>query len=214
MDVVSSDLVQNFRLDLLAWGEKGIRDFAWRNSDMTLYEVFIAEFLLSKTQAEQVDKIYLDFLEQYPGLASIFEASQEEIEEIIEPLGLQKKRSQALKKAANEFDQIPGEREVLLEMPQVGPYVANATLCFYRGDPLPLLDTNVERVMSRLLGKDWPNDFNEKLDVVECFVPNDEPERFNMALLDFGAKICRPTPLCGECFATDYCHYYNTNVSG
>jgi A/G-specific adenine glycosylase len=213
MKSISRDEVETFRSDLTVWAEGNLREFPWRNSDTSFYKVFIAEFLLSKTQAQNVDQIYHIFINRYPDLRTISEASQQEVEGLIQPLGLQRKKSEALKEIARNHNELPRDRERLIELPQVGPYVADASLCIASGESLPLLDSNVERIMGRLLGERWPNTYDEKMSLLGRFVPEDEPKTYNLALLDFGAKICKPNPLCEDCFASEYCAYFRNKDS-
>src|SRR6056297_1648545 len=143
---MSSEVERRFREDLLEWGEENLREYPWREPDRTLYEVFVAEFFLTQTPADNVAAVYPRFLKRFPTLDAIAEASEDELVEAIEPLGFQNMRAVALKQISSTHEQLPTEPEPLLELPRVGRYVANATLCFARGDQLPVLDRNVERV--------------------------------------------------------------------
>lgn len=198
----------HFSADLLEWGRHNIRSFPWRSSNATIYEFFVSEFLLQRTTAEAVREVYPTFIERYPSLESIDRADKREIEEVIEPLGLQRKRARALKEIASEHSRIPEELDNLLELPQVGRYVANATFEFSYGEGLPLVDANVRRVYTRLFGDDWPEGNREQLRFAEELLP-DQSIEYNRALLDFGGTVCKPTPRCENCFATEYCSYYS-----
>lgn len=63
---MSSEVERQFRSDLLEWGQQNRRDYAWCESDRTLYEVFVAEFFLTQTPADNVVAVYPTFLEQFP----------------------------------------------------------------------------------------------------------------------------------------------------
>ena len=89
----------------------------------------------------------------------------------------------------------------------MGRYVANATLCFAQGDRLPILDKNVERVYSRVFRARWPEADSDQLTFTRRLVP-DEARAYNLALLDFGALVCQTEPLCEQCFANEYCVYF------
>ena len=201
-----------FRTSLLEWGEEGLRDFPWRETDRSLYEVFVAEFFLTQTPAENVAEVYPNFLERFPDLRAIESADQQEIVDVIEPLGFYNIRSDALQSIAKEREELPDTAEGLTQLPRVGQYVANASLCFARGERLPILDRNVERVYSRVFGEDWPEENTKQLRFAERLLPRDRPRIFNLALLDFAAAICRPDPLCRECFANEYCEYFHESV--
>lgn len=205
---MDSSSTQRFRSELLEWAEENLREFSWRESDRSLYDVFIAEFFLTQTPAENVATVYPRFLERFPSFRAIEAADERELVEVIEPLGFYNMRSDALKQIADEHDTLPETVDELTNLVRVGPYVANATLCFARGEPLPILDRNVERVYNRVFGDEWPDSPTERRQFAEQLLPADGPRMYNLALLDFGAAICQPEPLCSECFANNYCEYY------
>lgn len=204
---MSSEPQHRFRTNLLEWGQENRREYPWREPDRTLYEVFVAEFFLTQTPADNVAAVYPRFLEQFPTLEEIAETSEQELVEAIEPLGFQNMRAEALKQIASTHDHLPTEPEALMELPRVGRYVANATLCFARGDRLPVLDRNVERVYSRVFRDAWPETEADQLTFAQRLVP-DEARVYNLTLLDFGALVCQTEPLCKQCFANDYCIYF------
>ena len=115
--------IERFRSGLLAWGEENVRRFPWRESDASLYEVFVAEFFLTQTPATNVAKVYPSFVERYPNLDSLRRASEEELVEIIRPLGFYNQRAEALVEIANSVDTLPTEPTELRKLPQVGPYL-------------------------------------------------------------------------------------------
>lgn len=199
---------ERFRSALLDWGRENHRDFPWREHDRSLYEVFVAEFFLTQTPAGNVADVYPRFLDRFPDLRSIKRSDEEEIVSVIEPLGFYNMRSEALKSIATERERLPDTVEELTELPRVGDYVANATLCFAHGEALPILDRNVDRVYSRVFGTDWPDSTSKQIEFAERILPEDDPRTFNLALLDFAAAICQPDPLCEECFASGYCEYF------
>lgn len=200
--------VERFRASLLEWGNENLRDFPWREVDRSLYEVFVAEFHLTQTPANNVATVYPRFLERFPDLDAIESANKKEVVDVIKPLGFYNMRSDALQSIASEQESLPDTVEELTDLPRVGQYVANATLCFTYGEQLPVLDRNVERVYSRVFGSDWPNKSSEQIRFAEQLIPEGDPRSFNLALLDFAAEICRPSPLCGACFANGYCEYF------
>ncbi|WP_241768029.1 hypothetical protein [Haloferax sp. ATB1] len=172
----------------------------------------MAEFFLTQTPADNVAAVYPVFLERFPTLDTIAEVSENELVEVIGPLGFQNMRAEALKQIALTHDHLPNEPEPLMELPRVGRYVANATLCFVRGDRLPVLDRNVGRVYSRVFRDTWPDTDSEQLTFTKRLVP-DEARAYNLALLDFGALVCQTAPLCEQCFANEYCVYFQELVS-
>lgn len=201
---------ERFREDLLEWAEEHIREFPWRDPSITMYEMLMSEFFLSRTRAEVVARVIPDFLDSFPDLEALREASEDEIAAVIRPTGLQNRRAKALKEIAEELEgEVPRDVEALQSLPRVGEYVAHATLCFGLERPLFIKDTNVTRVFQRVLGDDWPEDDGEQATLLQELVPEESPRLYNLALLDFGAEICTArSPRCEECFANAYCSYY------
>lgn len=205
-------VIECFRSTLLNWGSDNLRSFPWRKTTNP-YEVLIAEILLQKTAAEKVEPIYEEFLSTYPSPAELAEADRDELADIIYSLGLQNQRSKALVSIGQTLQNrgVPDDAERLLELPYVGRYAANATLCFAFGEPRPIVDANVVRIYNRI----FDTDFNYRDEAAWQFaaeiLPEDNAWEFNLAILDFAAEICAPkTPNCEECFFTDQCSYYRS----
>jgi A/G-specific adenine glycosylase len=204
---------QTFVSDLLSWSETNLRTFPWRDRERPLYEVFVAEFFLTQTPAQSVDRHYRGFLRNYPDLRAIRGASVDELETAIKPLGFQRMRAEALVSIASDYEELPKRSNELQKLPQVGPYVAAATLCFAEERPLAILDRNVDRVYGRVFGSEYPDGQTERIDFAQSLLPDVgvEARRYNLALLDFGASLClKRNPRCTECFASEYCSYYRS----
>ncbi len=208
---------QRFRDDLLAWSEGNLRSFPWREDDATPYEVLIAEIMLKQTRSPTVHEIYVEFIEEYPTLEDLAEADRDELIDIIQPLGLYNYRADAFMEIADRASDggLPEDEAELSDLPQVGPYVLNATLFFGFGEERPIMDTNVERIYGRVFGDDGVDAFDE--DELWAFseelLPEGEARRYNLALLDFGYSICtHSSPSCEECFASEYCDYYQNQA--
>lgn len=202
-----------FREDLIEWSQGNLRSFPWRDTDCTPYEVLIAEILLKQTRSPTVHEIYVEFIEKYPTLEELAQADREELIEILRPLGLYNYRSDAFMEIAERAVEsgIPESEDELRDFPQVGPYVLNATLCFGFGEERPIMDTNVERIYGRLFQNDGVDEFDEAelWKLAEQMLPEGEARQYNLALLDFGYSICtHSSPSCEECFASEYCDYY------
>ena len=208
---------ERFRQEVLQWAEDNLREFPWREPDRTLYEVFVAEFFLTQTPAENVKTIYPGFLSKYPTIERLEEAGRDELEEAIEPLGFQRMRAEALTKIADRVDTLPSDGEELLDLPRVGPYVANATLSFALERPRPIVDRNVVRIYDRVFRGEFPEKGSERREFATELLPDDggTARTYNLALLDFGALVCtKRSPRCADCFANEYCSYYRSVTEG
>lgn len=95
-----SEAERRFRTNLVEWGQENHCEYPRRESNRTLYEVFVAEFFLTQTPADNVAAVYPSFLERFPTLDAISEANEDELVKLIEPLGFKNMRSAALKQIA------------------------------------------------------------------------------------------------------------------
>ncbi|WP_152418718.1 MULTISPECIES: hypothetical protein [Halorubrum] len=216
---MKGDIAKRFQQDLLEWSEGNLRSFPWREDNATPYEVLIAEIMLKQTRSPTVHRIYQEFIEEYPTVEALAEADREELIEIIQPLGLYNYRADAFIEIGERTADggLPEDEDLLSDLPQVGPYVLNATLCFGFGEERPIMDTNVERIYSRVFQNSGVDEFDEGdfWELAECMLPEREARQYNLGLLDFGYSICtHSSPSCDECFASEYCGYYQNRDDG
>lgn len=210
MESPSATEAETFRSRLLSWSKENFREYPWRETNSS-YRVLVAEILLQKTFADKVEPIYERFVDRYQNLETLAGAKVDEVASLLKPLGLQNVRAQALIDIATQYAEegIPDDEDGLRQLPYVGPYAANATLCFAFGRRRPVVDANVVRIYNRAFGTDLTPQDDEAWELADRMLPEDDYRRFNLALLDFGAKICSAdSPLCSECFYRDQCTYY------
>lgn len=210
--MAQQQVIEDFRSELLSWASDNLRSFPWRETTDP-YEILIAEILLQKTAAEKVEPIYVEFLSTYPSQAELAEADRDELADIIHSLGFQNQRSKALVSIGQALrgSGVPDDAERLLELPYVGRYAANATLCFAFGEPRPIVDANVVRVYNRIFDTDFDYRDEATWQFAEKILPEADAQDFNLVILDFAAEICAPkTPNCEECFFTEQCSYYRS----
>lgn len=199
-----------FRQDILSWADDNLRDYPWRDDERTPFEVVVAEVLLARTPADNVESVYRNLLETYSSPDELAAADVAEVADQIESLGLQNKRGRALVNIATVVadEGMPETVESLQELPNVGPYAAHATVCFGFDQPQPIVDTNVARVYHRVFGVPDDPGSEQVWEFAEEMLPASAGavKRYNLALLDFGALVCASTsPDCDTCFATPYC---------
>jgi len=99
---MNENKIKYFKTKLLNWFYENRRQFYWRGEDRSCYEIVVAEILLQRTKAETVSKIYLSFLDRFDSWDSLAAATEEEIGEILKPLGLWHQRSKRMKALATE----------------------------------------------------------------------------------------------------------------
>lgn len=199
---------------VIGWGQGMLRGFPWRD-DTSPFKVFIAEILLKRTTSTAAVRIYTQFLHKFPDMASLAVAKIGDIEEVLKPIGLYKQRSIGLKEAAeyvsaNYMGQLPSTYEDLLKIPHVGSYTAGAVASFGFGKPVPILDSNVRRVVKRVFGDVIGDDASDKdmVEVLRDTIPKESPKLFNWSLIDIGSQICSYRfQKCSECPLTQICCY-------
>lgn len=203
---------------LTAWFDKNGRSFIWRERNEP-FVVLIAEILLKKTSANVVDQFLPCFLERYSNVYALNNATLEELEEFLAPLGLSAQRGKQLKNLAQALVEshggiVPNERDKLLQLPGIGEYTAGAVLSFAYRKPEAIVDTNVARIITRFYGIEpsrcearrspeiWERARELARQNSEC------SQKINWALLDLGALICRTRrPKCDECPLNSNCAF-------
>jgi A/G-specific adenine glycosylase len=161
--------------------------------------------------------VYTRFIERFPDIASLDQAPAEEVLEILRSLGLGW-RAANFKHLAHAImtrhaGEVPRDREALLALPGVGPYVADAVRCFAFHEPSTLVDTNTVRVAARYFGFDYDPESRRRpavIQAVSALIEPDRAARSNYAMLDFAATICRARdPDHARCPLAERCVFYN-----
>ncbi len=199
------------RRALLAWYERHRRDLPWRRS-RDPYRVWVSEVMLQQTTVKTALPYYERFLERFPSLASLASAAEEEVLAVWSGLGyyhrarsLHRGARHVLERHAGVF---PRSLEAALAVPGVGLYTASAVLSIAHGQPLPVVDGNVRRVLGRLLalrGPEYRRDapyYNR----AEELLDRERPGDWNQALMELGATVCLPRkPACEACPLRRHC---------
>ncbi|MET1129152.1 MAG: A/G-specific adenine glycosylase [Thermoproteota archaeon] len=206
---------------LLEWWRRNKRSFPWRETGDP-YRLLLAAILLRKTRAENVAPVYAALVERYPEPQRLAEASVEELEELLRPLGLHRTRARQLARLARELverygGRVPCAPEELAGLPGVGPYAANVVGAAACGRRVAAVDVNVARVVSRLFGvkpRRAPHLDEAVLEAAQRLVEAGPPRDVNLALMDLSAKLCRPRrPRCWECPLRELCSYAGSQAA-
>ena len=202
---------------LLLWFSKHGRDFPWRRS-RNPYQVLIAEKLLQQTKARsQLVQAYKAIIFHYPNPQALASANISNLQRIIKPLGLVYRAGELIK-MANEIVQnfggrIPRDLNALLSLTGVGDYSARAVLSFAFNEDVPIVDTNIARLIDRLHGLEGSIPSNparsKKLrDHATNLIPQGKSRHMNLALLDLCAIVCKSrNPICSKCPIHHFCKY-------
>lgn len=203
-----------FAASLLTWYGVSGRRFFWRRGPLPPFQVLVLEMLLARTHATAVDRVAPHLLMRYPDAGAMAVAGRCDIERIIRPLGLFRRRSQALIAASRGLVDsgggVPNSEGELLALPGVGRYAATATLCFGFGRRTAVVDSNVRRILSRYFGVEYRGEKIDSIDelwqLAARLLPSRNVREYNWALLDLGAAICRPLrPKCADCPLNTHC---------
>jgi A/G-specific adenine glycosylase len=205
-----------FQKSLLSWTTNHLRSYPWREQ-VTPYRILIAEFLLRRTTSKAVERIYESFINRYPDCGTLAGAETSELEVSLKPIGFHKQRARMLHEMMEYIEEnlggrIPESYDTLLGTPNVGPYIAGAVLSLAYGLRFAMVDTNVERIISRIFKHTLPKRgrFRRVQGTVEVLLPQESVARFNLGLLDLGALVCsyRWTK-CDICPLNAICDYYD-----
>jgi A/G-specific adenine glycosylase len=192
--------------ELLAWYDVAQRDLPWRRPGVSAWQILVSEFMLQQTPVARVEPIWRDWVARWPTPSATAAASAADVLRAWGKLGYPR-RAKRLHECATAIasahgDVVPDDVDVLLTLPGIGAYTARAVACFAYRKRVPVVDTNVRRVVARVVhGRaDSPASVRDLGDV-EALLPNDaDAPRFSVALMELGATVCTArSPRCGVC---------------
>lgn len=191
---------------LLRWYRKNGRSLSWRN-EKDPYRILVSEVMLQQTQVASVSTKYPEFLKKFPTLDRLARARTSDVIRIWRGMGYNHRalRLQKLSKiVVQDFGgKIPKNIEDLQSLPGIGRYTAHAVACFAFGQRVPVVDTNIKRVLGRLCPrrKSLPTlQATEMWALAEYHLPRTNTHDWNQALMDLGAAICMAAiPRCELC---------------
>lgn len=193
---------------LLRWYARSGRNLPWRK-DKNPYHIWISEIMLQQTRVETVIEYYIRFIRTLPDVSALANASDERLLKLWEGLGYYS-RARNLARAARQIiseygGALPASYEELLTLPGIGPYTAGAIASIAFDLPVPAVDGNVLRVMSRILASELDISKKPAADRIRyqlcAWIPPSAPGDFNQALMELGATVCIPNaaPRCDIC---------------
>ena len=199
---------------LLKWYQENARVLPWR-TDHSPYRVWVSEIMLQQTRVAAVIGYFERFMTALPTPQTLAEVPEDALMKLWQGLGYYN-RARNLQKAARQIvtdygGELPPDYDAIRALPGVGDYTAGAIASIAFGLPVPAVDGNVLRVISRILGdgrdigrQDTKNAVRELLLTV---LPREAPGQFNQALMELGAVVCLPNgaPLCEQCPVRELC---------
>jgi len=204
---------------LLPWFDEHARDLPWRRPETTPWGVLVSEFMLQQTPVSRVAPIWTEWLARWPTPAALAAAPQAEVLRAWGKLGYPRRalrlHAAATTLAAEHEDRVPDELDELLALPGVGAYTARAVLAFGYRRRVPVVDTNVRRVIARVVhgaGDAGPARTAADLADAEALLPDTDTDaaRFSAALMELGAVLCiaGTAPRCTACPVLDECAWH------
>lgn len=200
-----------FRRRLLGWFHKHQRKLPWRG-ERDPYRILVSEIMLQQTRVAVVEERYKQFIAQFPTAEKLARAREQTVLAAWSGLGYYR-RARNLHAAAKEITgngSFPGISAALRELPGIGRYTANAVASIAFGEPVPVVDGNVKRVLERV----FANHFSPEAKAGnECYwelaaslLEKRNPGDFNQAMMELGALVCLPgQPLCNSCPVAAMC---------
>ena len=192
--------------ELLRWYADARRDLPWRRPGVTAWQILVSEFMLQQTPVARVEPIWLNWIERWPTPSATAAAGSAEVLRAWGKLGYPRRAKRlhecAVVIAAEHGDQVPANVETLLTLPGIGAYTARAVACFAYSADVPVVDTNVRRVVTRVLHgqADAPARARDLDDVAALLPADTTAPTFSAALMELGAVVCTArAPRCGTC---------------
>ena len=188
---------------LLRWYDRSGRDLPWRRT-RDPYAVLVSEVMLQQTQVSRVLPAYASFLERFPTLRSLAAAPLGDVLRAWSGLGYNRRARDLHLIARAAHRGLPCDVAGLDALPGVGAYTAGAVSCFSSGARVAFADTNIRRVLGRVvLGRVASE--REAVAIDAEILPRDAA-RWHHALMDLGATICHSrAPRCVVCPVASTC---------
>jgi A/G-specific adenine glycosylase len=200
---------------VLAWYARNARDLPWRRPDASPWAVLVSEVMLQQTPVARVLPAYDAWLARWPTPAALAAEPAGEAVRMWGRLGYPRRALRLHHCATIVRDhyrgELPADADVLEQLPGIGAYTARAIAAFAYRQRVPVVDTNVRRVIARALRGQGaagpPSKKNDHRDAA-TLLPDDPATsaRFSVALMELGALICTAdAPRCAGCPIADQC---------
>ncbi|MFN0069942.1 MAG: A/G-specific adenine glycosylase [Chloroflexota bacterium] len=197
---------------LITWYRDKGRNLPWRHT-RDPYRILVSEVMLQQTQVDRVLPKYEQFLKRFPDLPSLAAASLSDVLRIWSPLGYNRRARYlhlTARAAQDRFrGELPSGLSDLRSLPGIGRYTAGAVACFAFEQSTPVVDTNIRRVLGRLvLGQfDGISEASAWHAATEA-TPDHDAYSWNQGLMDLGATVCTPeSPQCSTCPLAEHCQW-------
>lgn len=194
-----SELLEQIADPLLSWFDENARVLPWRDRPSP-YRVWVSEIMLQQTRVEAVKPYFQRFMEALPDIRSLAECGEDELLKLWEGLGYYNRVRNMQTAARIVVEQyggeLPADYEALLSLKGIGSYTAGAIASIAFGIPVPAVDGNVLRVISRVTASEediMKASVKKNMERNICqVIPKERAGAFNQALMELGAMVCVP----------------------
>jgi len=200
-----------------AWFAEAARLLPWRAPGTSAWGVLMSEVMLQQTPVARVAPVWAQWVLRWPSPAGMAASTQAEVLRAWGKLGYPRRALRlhacATAIAAEYAGVVPSDVDTLLSLPGIGAYTARALVCFAYGQRVPVVDTNVRRVVARAVhgaAGVGPASSTRDLADVERLLPTDVPDAavFSAALMELGATVCTArAPGCPRCPLRQECRW-------
>lgn len=219
-------MLENFPLEkivepLLTWFQENARALPWR-AQATPYRVWVSEIMLQQTRVEAVKPYFERFTKALPTIKDLAECEEEKLLKLWEGLGYYNRvrnMQNAAQTVMKEYGgMLPADYEKLLKLKGIGHYTAGAIASIAYKIPVPAVDGNVLRVITRVSADDsdiMKQSVRTKVEqALSQIIPKQRASAFNQGLMELGATVCLPNgaPLCEQCPWKDFCEAKKKNL--
>jgi len=210
-DYVAQECIEIFQKRILEWGLENFTHYPWR-STTNEWHALVAEIMLQRTKADQVEPVYVDFVRLYDSPKDFLDNPVN----VFSRLGLPARNEQLI-----ELNRIiaarglPHTRVDLLQLPGIGEYTAAAFLSLHCGIRDTLIDSNIVRVYGRFFGFCTDTETRRKKwfkQLAERITPTKNYKEFNYALIDFSRNVCKVRPAHNACPVKERCHTFISDL--
>ncbi|QOR70063.1 A/G-specific adenine glycosylase [Ruania alkalisoli] len=202
---------------ILTWYDDHARDLPWRAPETNGWAVLVSEIMLQQTPVVRVEPAWQAWMHRWPTPADLAAASPAEVLRAWDRLGYPRRalrlREAARTIVADHGGAVPADEAALRALPGIGAYTAAAVAAFAYGRRTVVLDTNVRRVLGRLvsgMALPPPSQRRAENETAAAMLP-EEPERsarWNVAMMELGALVCTArSPQCGQCPVATHCRW-------
>lgn len=200
---------------VLEWYERVARDLPWRDPQCPPWGVYLSEVMSQQTPVARVQPVWERWMSRWPTPADLAAEAPGEAVRMWDRLGYPRRALRVWESARVMVEEhegeVPSDHDDLLALPGVGPYTAAAVASFAFGDPRPVVDTNVRRVLARAAtGVEYPARAltSAEARLAEDWMPadRDDANAWNAAAMELGAVVCTArAPRCGDCPIVTMC---------